>query len=47
MSSLEAKFKREFSFRDVEGVAGEDPYGAGTGAGTGTVGWEGRDYLDF
>jgi len=50
MASLEAKFKREFSFKDVEGAVGgvgaattEDPYGAG-GAG----GWTGgRDYLDF
>ncbi|KAK0458095.1 DNA-directed RNA polymerase [Desarmillaria tabescens] len=50
MSSLEAKFKREFSFKDVEGagpgVGGvpDDPYGAGSGAG-GT--WGGKDYLDF
>jgi DNA-directed RNA polymerase II subunit RPB11 len=45
MSSLEAKFKREFSFKDVEGTVGDDPYGAGTGQGQ--AGWEGRDYLDF
>jgi DNA-directed RNA polymerase II subunit RPB11 len=45
MSSLEGKFKREFSFKDVEGAVGEDPYGAGTGQGQ--TGWEGRDYLDF
>ncbi|GLB42261.1 putative RNA polymerase Rpb3/Rpb11 dimerisation domain [Lyophyllum shimeji] len=50
MASLEAKFKREFSFKDVEGAVGgvgaaaaEDPYGAG-----GAAGWtSGRDYLDF
>jgi DNA-directed RNA polymerase II subunit RPB11 len=54
MSSLEAKFKREFSFKDVEsgvgaagtgagaGASGEDPYGA-SGPGWGS----GRDYLDF
>ena len=45
MSSLEAKFKREFSFKDVEGATGEDPYGTATGQGQ--AGWEGRDYLDF
>ena len=51
MSSLEAKFRREFSFKDAEGVTsgtggGDDPYGAaGTG---GAGGWSGgRDYLDF
>jgi len=47
MASLEAKFKREFSFKDVEGTvsgvtATDDPYGAGGGAWSG-----GRDYLDF
>ncbi|KAJ7078057.1 DNA-directed RNA polymerase [Mycena epipterygia] len=50
ISSLEAKFKREFSFKDGEahsgvamtGMANEDPYGGGGGA------WSGqRDYLDF
>jgi len=52
MSSLEAKFRREFSFKDVEGTVGgvggaEDPYGtAGGGGGTGAWGG-GRDYLDF
>lgn len=51
MSSLETKFKREFSYKDVEGTtggaavaAGEDPYGT-TGGG---AGWgRDRDYLDF
>lgn len=51
MSSLETKFKREFSYKDVEGTVGtggapasEDPYG-----GTGGTAWgaKGRDYLDF
>ncbi|XP_006463461.1 hypothetical protein AGABI2DRAFT_194279 [Agaricus bisporus var. bisporus H97] len=51
MSSLETKFKREFSYKDVEGtVSGvtghlDDPYG-----GTGTSGgaWStGKDYLDL
>ncbi|EGN92857.1 hypothetical protein SERLA73DRAFT_190428 [Serpula lacrymans var. lacrymans S7.3] len=45
LSTLEAKFKREFSFKDVEGAVTEDPYGT-----TGTSGqpWgSGRDYLDF
>lgn len=53
MSSLETKFKREFSYKDVEGTTGggtgvpsasEDPYG-----GTGGTAWgaKGRDYLDF
>lgn len=45
MSSLEIKFKREFSFKDVEGPVGEDPYG--TGAAQGQPAWGGRDYLDF
>jgi hypothetical protein len=45
-----AKFKREFSFKDVDVAGGtgggDDPYGAvGTG---GAGGWSGgRDYLDF
>jgi DNA-directed RNA polymerase II subunit RPB11 len=45
MSLLEAKFKREFSFKDIEGAVPEDPYGT-----TGTAGqtWPGgRDYLDL
>jgi DNA-directed RNA polymerase II subunit RPB11 len=50
MSTLEAKFKREFSFKDIEsGVSGtgvgastvDDPYGGGGAWGTGT------DYMDF
>ncbi|KAH7925076.1 RBP11-like subunits of RNA polymerase [Leucogyrophana mollusca] len=45
LSALEAKFKREFSFKDVEGTVAEDPYGA---TGTGGQAWgAGRDYLDF
>lgn len=44
LSSLEAKFKREFSFKDVEGVAAEDPYGASNAGPT----WaSGRDYMDL
>ncbi|KJA25624.1 hypothetical protein HYPSUDRAFT_37660 [Hypholoma sublateritium FD-334 SS-4] len=51
MSNLETKFKREFSYKDVEAggvtaAAGEDPYGTAGGAGTGAWG-RGRDYLDF
>jgi len=43
LSSLEAKFKREFSFKDVEGVTTEDAYGTTTGPA-----WtSGRDYMDF
>ncbi|KAI0261655.1 DNA-directed RNA polymerase [Gloeopeniophorella convolvens] len=43
LSSLEAKFKREFSFKDVEGASAEDPYGTSTGPA-----WaSGRDYMDF
>lgn len=51
MSSLETKFKREFSYKDVEGTVGgvtsqlDDPYG---GTGTGGNAWStGRDYLDL
>jgi DNA-directed RNA polymerase II subunit RPB11 len=44
LSSLEAKFKREFSFKDVEGVATEDAYGTSNAGPT----WaSGRDYMDF
>jgi DNA-directed RNA polymerase II subunit RPB11 len=56
MVSLEAKFRREFSFKDAEGTVGggaggagggEDPYG-GTAGGGGAGAWgSGRDYLDF
>lgn len=49
MSSLETKFKREFSYKDVEAVGGaptEDPYG-GTVPGSNAWGVRGRDYLDF
>jgi DNA-directed RNA polymerase II subunit RPB11 len=50
MSSLEIKFNREFSYKDVEGGTGgpsaEDPYG-GTGPGGNAWGAKGRDYLDF
>ncbi|GBE88605.1 DNA-directed RNA polymerase II subunit RPB11 [Sparassis crispa] len=45
LASLETKFKREFTFRDVDGAVAEDAYGTVT---TGGAGWtEGRDYLDF
>lgn len=44
LSSLEAKFKREFSFKDVEGVATDDPYGSSN---TGPAWASGRDYMDF
>jgi len=58
MSSLETKFKREFSFKDVEGGSvggtgvgmtgvGDDPYGSGTGLNAGGAWPGGRDYLDF
>ena len=45
MVSLETKFKREFTFQDVDRDAGEDPYGTGASEGTSWPG--GRDYLDF
>ncbi|KAG0696591.1 DNA-directed RNA polymerase [Suillus ampliporus] len=45
ISSLEAKFKREFSFKMTEGNVPEDPYGT-TGAGAQSWG-TGKDYLDF
>ncbi|EIW78371.1 RBP11-like subunits of RNA polymerase, partial [Coniophora puteana RWD-64-598 SS2] len=35
ISTIEKKFKREFSIREVEGAVPEDPYGAGAGAGMG------------
>jgi DNA-directed RNA polymerase II subunit RPB11 len=44
LSSLEAKFKREFSFKDVEGVTTEDAYGTSS---TGPAWTSGRDYMDF
>ncbi|KAI0346679.1 RBP11-like subunits of RNA polymerase [Trametopsis cervina] len=44
LASLEAKFKREFAFRDTDG-AQEGPYGAGTNVDNAWPG--GRDYLDF
>lgn len=51
MSTLENKFKREFSYKDVEATGGgvtantglDDPYG--TGAGGSAYGR--RDYIDF
>lgn len=54
LSALETKFKREFSFKDVEGAVGgvgsgmitDDPYG-GSGMGAGGAWSSGRDYLDF
>ncbi|KAI0312164.1 DNA-directed RNA polymerase [Amylostereum chailletii] len=44
LSSLETKFKREFSYRDAEsGAPPEDPYGTTEGSA-----WSnGRDYMDF
>ena len=59
MSQLEAKFKREFSFKDVEVGASVGAAVAGVAGGTtedpygvgttpGTSSWNtGRDYLDF
>jgi DNA-directed RNA polymerase II subunit RPB11 len=54
MSSLETKFKREFSYKDVEGtvsgtgpLVSEDPYGGTGGAGANAWGARNRDYLDF
>lgn len=44
MASLEAKFKREFQFKDVDGAVVEDAYGTVT---TGATWTEGRDYMDF
>jgi len=44
LSSLEAKFKREFSFKDIEGTVPEDPYGTAAG---GQAWAGGRDYMDF
>ncbi|KAI9509266.1 DNA-directed RNA polymerase [Russula earlei] len=44
LSSLEAKFKREFSFKDVEGVTTEDAYGSST---AGPAWTSRRDYMDF
>ncbi|KIY53513.1 RBP11-like subunits of RNA polymerase [Fistulina hepatica ATCC 64428] len=45
MVSLESKFKTEFSYKDADSGAMDDPYGTGTIATTGWTG--GRDYLDF
>ncbi|EIN08447.1 RBP11-like subunits of RNA polymerase [Punctularia strigosozonata HHB-11173 SS5] len=41
--TLEAKFKREFSFRDVDATTAEDPYGTGSA----TTAWQQKDYMDF
>ena len=42
-ASIEAKFKREFTFKDVDSGAQEGPYGVPA-----TEPWGGqRDYLDF
>ena len=49
MSDLQAKFKAEFSFKDVEGADGvvEDAYGTiQRGAGAPTD-WVARDYADY
>ncbi|PCH35204.1 RBP11-like subunits of RNA polymerase [Wolfiporia cocos MD-104 SS10] len=44
LSSLETKFKREFTFKDVDGGVTEDAYGTTTSG----VAWsDSRDYLDF
>ncbi|TFY77821.1 hypothetical protein EWM64_g6190 [Hericium alpestre] len=44
LSSLEQKFKREFSFKDVEGAVPEEAYGTADATST----WaSGRDYMDF
>ena len=57
LASLETKFKREFSFKEVDGSSGaagtgvggfssgDDPYGVGTGTSGGA--WGREDYLDF
>ena len=44
LASLEAKFKREFTFKDTDG-AQEGPYGASSNADNAWTG--GKDYLDF
>ncbi|OBZ67860.1 DNA-directed RNA polymerase II subunit RPB11-a [Grifola frondosa] len=45
IATLETKFKREFTFKDVDGGVQEDAYGTAMAAGTN---WpDGRDYLDF
>ena len=52
MSSLETKFKREFSYKDTEGASAnpalgthDDPYGTGAPS---RGGWgRDKDYLDF
>ncbi|TFK73452.1 RBP11-like subunits of RNA polymerase [Pluteus cervinus] len=53
LASLESKFNREFSFKDIESGntgatagAGNDPYGTGA-ANAGGAWSQGRDYLDF
>ncbi|PPR00749.1 hypothetical protein CVT24_000774 [Panaeolus cyanescens] len=51
MVTLESKFTREFSYKDVESTTGvtantglDDPYGTGAG---GAAYGRGKDYLDF
>jgi DNA-directed RNA polymerase II subunit RPB11 len=53
LAELEKKFKREFSFKGVDGAAvananmnADDPYG-GAGLGPGPGWGNARDYLDF
>jgi DNA-directed RNA polymerase II subunit RPB11 len=43
LASLEAKFKREFTFKDVDGAVQEGPYGVAPTESWGSQ----RDYLDF
>ncbi|TDL22829.1 RBP11-like subunits of RNA polymerase [Rickenella mellea] len=48
MAALETKFKREFSFKEVEPTEGQDVYGTVGADGAGGGAWSsGRDYLDF
>jgi len=51
MADLQAKFKTEFSYKDVEGADGvqEDAYGAIQGGVGTTSGWgsSARDYADY
>ena len=47
LAMLETKFKREFSYKEVEPADSTDAYGGVGDIGAGGSAWSGRDFLDF